>query len=429
MAPNELRVCVIGAPGCTSAPGDPLHRHRLTWKEPNSGDVVRYTISRARAVANPAGSVVAVVTGATGLPVTLVVNLTTPFAQVGTTNPATTTFIDNEELPNGQYFVYVVTATHSSGLTEAISPYSNYAAVSAINAAPVALAGALTTNEDTPAAGILVATDVDSASVPRTIVANAAGVGTAAVTNPATGAFAYALETDAYGADALTFKVFAGTYSADGGLPVPMSANSNVAQVVITVNPVNDVPSFIKGGNQGLAPLVLEDAGAQTVANWATNIKAGPLNETNGLCVPLSAAVCQQTVTFQVTNNSNTALFSAQPAIAPNGTLTYTPAPNANGSATVTVRVIDNGGIGLRRDRHQRIADLHDHRHAGERRAVVHQGRRSGPRSTRARGCRSADGRELGNQHQRRAAERNQWPVRAVVGRRLSTDGDLLGHE
>ena len=328
---------------------------------------------------------------------------------------------------------------------------------------------------------------------------------------------------DAYGADALTFKVFAGTYSADGGLPVPMSADSNVAQVVITVNPVNDVPSFIKGGDQGLAPLVLEDAGAQTVANWATNIKAGPLNETNGLCVPLSAAVCQQTVTFQVTNNTNTALFSAQPAIAPNGTLTYTPAPNANGSATVTVRVIDNGGIanggvdtsasqtftitvtpvndvpsftkggdqglaplvledagaqtvanwatnisagppnetnglcvplsaaacqqtvtfevtnnsntalfaappaiapngtltydtgpererqrdrhrpsdrqrrhGERRHRHERIANLHDHGHAGERRAVVHQGRRSGPRSTRARGRGSSDGRRTG---------------------------------
>ena len=74
--------------------------------------------------------------------------------------------------------------------------------MSAINAAPVALAGALTTNEDTPATGILVATDADSASVPRTIVANAAGVGTAAVTDLAIGAFAYALETDAIlGAD------------------------------------------------------------------------------------------------------------------------------------------------------------------------------------------------------------------------------------
>jgi hypothetical protein len=44
-----------------------------------------------------------------------------------------------------------------------------------------------------------------------------------------------------------------------------------------------------------------------------------------------------------VTNNNN-ALFSAQPTISPGGTLTYTPAPNANGSATITVTLYDNGG-------------------------------------------------------------------------------------
>ena len=111
----------------------------------------------------------------------------------------------------------------------------------------------------------------------------------------------------------------------------------------IIVTPLNDVPSFTKGGDQGLAPLVLEDAGAQTVANWATNISAGPPNETDGLCLPLSAAACQQTVTFQVANNTNTALFAVQPAIAPHD-FTYEPAPNANGTATVTVTLRDTGG-------------------------------------------------------------------------------------
>jgi hypothetical protein len=33
-----------------------------------------------------------------------------------------------------------------------------------------------------------------------------------------------------------------------------------------------------------------------------------------------------------------------QPAVAPNGTLTYTPGPNANGVATVTVLAHDDGG-------------------------------------------------------------------------------------
>ena len=53
-----------------------------------------------------------------------------------------------------------------------------------------------------------------------------------------------------------------------------------------------------------------------------------------------------QTVQFIVTNDKPE-LFSAQPAISPNGTLTYTPAPNANGTANVTVVAKDNGGTAL----------------------------------------------------------------------------------
>ena len=95
---------------------------------------------------------------------------------------------------------------------------------------------------------------------------------------------------------------------------------------VLTVNPVNDAPSFIKGANQ----TVNEDVGAQSAVNWATSISPGP-NESG------------QTVSFTATNDNN-ALFSAQPAISSTGTLTYTPAANASGSATVSVTLKDNGG-------------------------------------------------------------------------------------
>ena len=50
-----------------------------------------------------------------------------------------------------------------------------------------------------------------------------------------------------------------------------------------------------------------------------------------------------QNVHFLLSNN-NESLFSAQPAISADGTLTYTPAPNACGSATVTVVAKDDGG-------------------------------------------------------------------------------------
>src|SRR5205807_380612 len=96
------------------------------------------------------------------------------------------------------------------------------------------------------------------------------------------------------------------TYKANDG-----KLDSNVATVTITVNPVNDPPSFTKGPDQ----TALEGSGAQTVPNWATNISPGPPNEAN------------QNVNFLVSNN-NTALFAVQPAIDSNGTLTYTPAAN-----------------------------------------------------------------------------------------------------
>lgn len=92
----------------------------------------------------------------------------------------------------------------------------------------------------------------------------------------------------------------------------------------------NAAPSFTAGGDQA----VLEDAASQTVVGWATNISAGPASEAG------------QVVDFLV-ENDNPSLFSVAPALSADGTLAFTPAPNANGSAVVTVRAHDNGGVGL----------------------------------------------------------------------------------
>ncbi len=97
---------------------------------------------------------------------------------------------------------------------------------------------------------------------------------------------------------------------------------------LLTVNPINDAPSFTKGADQ----TINEAAGAQTVTNWATNVSAGAADESG------------QALTFQVTNNTNAALFSAAPAISATGTLTYTTVANASGSATITLVLVDNGG-------------------------------------------------------------------------------------
>lgn len=96
----------------------------------------------------------------------------------------------------------------------------------------------------------------------------------------------------------------------------------------INVTPVNDPPSFLKGPNQAVA----NNAGAQTVNNWATSISPGPADESG------------QTVGFQIISNSNLSIFSVTPAITPTGTLTFTPAPNANGIATFLINLKDSGG-------------------------------------------------------------------------------------
>ena len=76
---------------------------------------------------------------------------------------------------------------------------------------------------------------------------------------------------------------------------------------------------------------MVEDSGTHTVAQFASVLSTGPSDETG------------QTVTYLVTTD-NEALFSEAPVRAPDGTLTYTLAANANGVAHVSVQVRDSGG-------------------------------------------------------------------------------------
>src|SRR5581483_10351956 len=87
-------------------------------------------------------------------------------------------------------------------------------------------------------------------------------------------------------------------------------------------------PSFTTSNPPGTN----ENSGSQTIANWAT-FNPGPGPGDAG-----------QTATYSVTNISNPSLFSTAPSVAPDGTLTYTPAANASGTSTFEVAVQDSGG-------------------------------------------------------------------------------------
>ena len=138
------------------------------------------------------------------------------------------------------------------------------------------------------------------------------------------GSFAYNPVTNFFGDDQFT-------YSARDS-----EGNSSVATVTIHVAPVNDRPRF---NDQGDVKDVHQDAGPQTVSDWARDISPGAPNETD------------QVLQFVVVGNSSPDLFSSggQPAVTRNdaqsdrGTLTFTPSGNS-GSATITVVLMDNGG-------------------------------------------------------------------------------------
>ncbi|MFQ6611425.1 MAG: LamG domain-containing protein, partial [Fidelibacterota bacterium] len=118
-----------------------------------------------------------------------------------------------------------------------------------------------------------------------------------------------------------------GTLSGGTWEVVDPAVTSNTSTAFITIQPVNDSPSFTKGSDQ----VVNEDSGETTVADWATLISAGPLDELS------------QTLHFEVTTDNDN-LFSALPAVDPNGELTFTPANDMYGTAIVSVVLYDDGG-------------------------------------------------------------------------------------
>ncbi|HRQ64617.1 MAG TPA: Ig-like domain-containing protein [Xanthomonadaceae bacterium] len=137
------------------------------------------------------------------------------------------------------------------------------------------------------------------------------------------GDLSYALIADAFGEAVITLVLMDDGGTANGG-----DDTSAPHLLTITVIGVNDAPSFTAAD----PPAVAEDSGMQTVVGWAT-FSPGPPNESD-----------QNVLGYFVSNVSNPALFAAAPAVANNGTLTYTPADDANGISTFDVFVQDDGG-------------------------------------------------------------------------------------
>ena len=237
---------------------------------------------------------------------------------------ATVDYTPNQNFNGGDSFTYTVYDGNGGTDTATVT-----ITVNAANDPPSFTAGGdVTVNEDSGAYSATWATDISPGPANesgQTVSFNViddnhnlfASGGQPAISSDGTLTFTPA--ADAFGSATVEVDARDNGGTANGGV------DTSTQTFTITVNAVNDEPSFTAGGDV----TVNEDSGAYSAA-WATAISAGPRES-------------GQTVSFQVSNDNN-ALFSVPPAISSSGTLTFTPAADAFGSATVTVYLMDNGG-------------------------------------------------------------------------------------
>jgi hypothetical protein len=125
--------------------------------------------------------------------------------------------------------------------------------------------------------------------------------------------------------------VFAPTTNAFGTNSFIVTADdgalTNSVTNMVSIIWVNQAPSFTLATT---SITVNQYDTAVSIPNFATNILAGPTNESS------------QTVSFVVTN-SNSSLFMSPPTLNSGGTLSFTPA-KTGGTITVGIKAVDNGG-------------------------------------------------------------------------------------
>jgi hypothetical protein len=197
--------------------------------------------------------------------------------------------------------------------------------IGSANNPPTANPQSPSTNEDTALPITLSGTDPDGNPLTFAIVTPPSNGSLGAIGSPScagspsscTASVTYTPTANVSGSDSFTFKVNDGT------------VDSPAATVSITINFVNDAPSFTKGGDQSAN----KNSGLQTVNGWATNISPGPGTNEAG-----------QTVHFNITGNTTPGIFSVAPAVSATGTLTYTPSSTTPGVSTITLNIQDSGG-------------------------------------------------------------------------------------
>jgi len=176
--------------------------------------------------------------------------------------------------------------------------------VAAVNDAPTTSGGTATGNEDTAVTGQLAATDIDGDALTFGLAQNGGPAHGTVTVNP-DGSYSYTPAANYNGTDSFTYTV------SDG------KGGTATGSISITVDPVNDAPT----------------TSSATVAGQEDGSIAGRVTGHD---------VDGDALTFGLATNGGPAHGTV--AFNPDGTFTYTPAPNFNGTDSFTYTVADGNG-------------------------------------------------------------------------------------
>ncbi len=200
--------------------------------------------------------------------------------------------------------------------------------VNPVNDPPVAQAASLATDEDTALSGQLNASDIDGDTLSYALVAQP---GSGTVTVNANGTFTYTPTGNANGTDTFTFKVNDGT------------ADSSIATITITVNPVNDTPT---ADNQSLSVV----AGSTT-----SGLLTAADPDGDNLTFAVASAAAQGDVSI---NADGTFTYTARQDAAGTDSFTFTANDGSSGSNIATVAItLTESTTGFRFELHELQVD------------------------------------------------------------------------
>ena len=222
---------------------------------------------------------------------------TAPNGKVTVNPDGTITYVPNANFNGTDVITYTISDSKGGTSTATIT-----VTVAPVNDPPVAVNDTAATNEDTPVTVAVLANDTDLDGDPLSVVAATAANGTVVI-NP-DGTVTYTPKANFFGVDTITYTISDG----QGG--------TSTATVTVTVAPVNDVP--VAANDTAATP---EDAPVKIpVLGNDTDADGDPL-------VVTAASAPNGTV-----------------VINPDGTITYTPRANFNGTDTITYTISDGKG-------------------------------------------------------------------------------------